>query len=291
MKLASYNYDNTISIGAITENSVFPAAVKYNGSDGMIRFLIAGESSLNDLKNRIESRSIILPLEEIQLLTPISKPNKFFGVSLNYADHIKETGLDKPDYPTFFNKQNSCVIGPGAAIHRPGVSEKLDYEGELGIVIGKRCRHVSREQASSVIAGYTIVNDVSVRDWQMRSHTWTLGKSFDTHGPVGPWLVTPDEIDEPQNLSIKTWVNDELRQNFNTKNMVFDCYYLIEYLSQVMTLEPGDIIATGTGSGVGVKMKPRGYMKPGDEVKIEIEKIGELKNPIEAEPDSSSFID
>lgn len=291
MKLASYNYNNTISIGAVTENGICPASEEYNGSDGMIRFFIAGDSALNELRNKIASKSNLISLEVVQLLTPVSKPNKFFGVSLNYADHIEETGLDKPEFPTFFNKQNSCVIGPDDAIHRPKVSEKLDYEGELGIVIGKRCRHVSREQASSVIAGYTIVNDVSVRDWQMRSHTWTLGKSFDTHGPVGPWLVTPDEISDPQNLSIKTWVSDELRQNFNTGNMVFDCDYLIEYLSQVMTLEPGDIIATGTGSGVGVKMKPRGYMKPGDEVKIEIEKIGVLKNPIVEEPDSSSFID
>ena len=291
MKLASYNYNNTISIGAVTDNGICPAAEEYNGCDGMIRFLLAGEASLSKLRNKIDSSSNLLPLDVIQLLAPISKPNKFFGVSLNYADHIEETGLDKPEYPTFFNKQNSCVIGPGDAIHRPKVSEKLDYEGELGIVIGKRCRHVSREKASSVIAGYSIVNDVSVRDWQMRSHTWTLGKSFDTHGPVGPWLVSPDEIGDPQNLSIKTWVNDELRQHFNTENMVFDCYYLVEYLSQVMTLEPGDIIATGTGSGVGVKMKPRGYMKPGDEVRIEIEKIGVLKNPIIEEPDSSTFID
>ena len=291
MKLASYNYNNTISIGAVTENGICPASEEYNDSDGMIRFLLSGEASLNELRHKFDEPSNLLPHEVIQLLAPISKPNKFFGVSLNYADHVEETGLDKPEYPTFFNKQNSCVIGPNAAIHRPKVSEKLDYEGELGIVIGKRCRHVSREQAASVIAGYTIVNDVSVRDWQMRSHTWTLGKSFDTHGPIGPWIVTPDEIGDPQNLSIKTWVNDELRQNFNTENMVFDCYYLIEYLSQVMTLEPGDIIATGTGSGVGVKMKPRGYMKPGDEVKIEIEKIGELRNPIVEEPDSSSFID
>lgn len=291
MKLASYNYNNTISIGAVTENGICPAAEEYNGSDGMIRFLIAGESALNELRNKIASPSDLLPLEVVQLLAPISKPNKFFGVSLNYADHIEETGLDKPEYPTFFNKQNSCVIGPDDAIHRPMVSEKLDYEGELAIVIGKRCRHVSREQAASIIAGYTIVNDVSVRDWQMRSHTWTLGKSFDTHGPVGPWLVTSDEIADPHKLSIKTWLNEDLRQNFNTENMVFDCYYLVEYLSQVMTLEPGDIIATGTSSGVGVKMKPRGYMKPGDEIRIEIEKIGVLKNPIIEEPDSSSFID
>jgi 2-keto-4-pentenoate hydratase/2-oxohepta-3-ene-1,7-dioic acid hydratase in catechol pathway len=227
----------------------------------------------------------------VQLLAPITKPNKFFGVSLNYADHIEETGLEKPEYPTVFNKQNSCVIGPDDAIHRPRISEKLDYEGELGVVIGKRCRHVQRDQATSVIAGYTIVNDVSVRDWQMRSHTWTLGKSFDTHGPVGPWIVTQDEIKDPHSLSIKTWVNEELRQDFSTTNLIFDCYYLIEYLTQVMTLEPGDIIATGTSSGVGVMMKPRGYMKPGDIVTVEIENIGVLKNPVIEEPDSTRFIE
>jgi 2-keto-4-pentenoate hydratase/2-oxohepta-3-ene-1,7-dioic acid hydratase in catechol pathway len=148
------------------------------------------------------------------------------------------------------------------------------------VVIGRFCRHVSRERARDVIAGYTIVNDVTVRDWQMRSHTWTLGKSFDTHGPVGPWIVTPDAIGDPHNLDIKTWVNDELRQSSNTSQLQFDCYYLIEYLTTVMTLEPGDIIATGTSSGVGVKMKPRGYMKPGDEVRIYIENIGELRNPV-----------
>jgi 2-keto-4-pentenoate hydratase/2-oxohepta-3-ene-1,7-dioic acid hydratase in catechol pathway len=291
MKLASYQYNNRISLGAITASGVCPAPENYNGSDGMIRFLQAGEPATIELADKINNNPILLSINEIQLLAPVIKPNKFFGVSLNYTDHIKETGLEQPAYPTFFNKQNSCVIGPGDAIHRPKVSEKLDYEGELGIVIGKRCRHVSREQAATVIAGYTIVNDVSVRDWQMRSHTWTLGKSFDTHGPVGPYLVTADEISDPHKLTIKTWVNDELRQHFNTENMLFDCYYLIEYLSQVMTLEPGDIIATGTGSGVGVMMKPRGYMKPGDEVTVEVEMLGSLKNPIIEEPDSASFIE
>ena len=290
MKLATYQYNNEISIGAVTENGICPAPEIYKGNDGMIRYFLSGETAINELTKRIINESEILSMDDIQLLAPVTKPNKFFGVSLNYADHIKETGLEKPEYPTFFNKQNSCVIGPGGAIHRPKVSEKLDYEGELGVVIGKRCRHVSREQASSIIAGYTIVNDVSVRDWQMRSHTWTLGKSFDTHGPTGPWIVTPDEIGDPHNLSIKTWVNDGLRQDSNTKHLIFDCYYLVEYLSQVMTLEPGDIIATGTSSGVGVKMKPRGYMKAGDEVKIEIEKIGMLKNPVMDEPDSTVFI-
>jgi len=291
MKLVTYQHNNNISIGAVTESGICPAPENYHGNNGMIRFLQSGASALNDLTETINNDPELLLLNEVQLLAPIIKPNKFFGVSLNYADHIKETGLEQPEYPTFFNKQNSCVIGPDNAIHRPTVSEKLDYEGELGIVVGKRCRHINREQAASVIAGYTIVNDVSVRDWQMRSHTWTLGKSFDTHGPTGPWIVTPDEIGDPHNLTIKTWVNDDLRQDSNTSQLIFDCYYLVEYLSQVMTLEPGDIIATGTSSGVGVMMKPRGYMKPGDSVTIEIEKIGSLKNPVIEEPDASGFIE
>ncbi len=288
MKLVSYKFNNKISVGAVIDNSICPAPETYRS---MKHFLESGLTAIDQLQDKIDKSPDLLPINDVQLLAPILKPNKFFGVSLNYADHIEETGLDKPEYPTFFNKQNSCVIGPGDAIHRPKISEKLDYEGELGIVIGKRCRHVKRDQAASVIAGYTIVNDVSVRDWQMRSHTWTLGKSFDTHGPVGPWIVTPGEIDDPHKLNIKTWVNEELRQNFSTTNLIFDCYYLVEYLTQVMTLEPGDIIATGTSSGVGVKMKPRGYMKPGDSVTVEIENIGLLKNPVIEEPVSTCFIE
>ncbi len=288
MKLATYKYNNTISVGAVTDEGICPVPEKYHG--GMIHFLKVGEPAIAELNECINSEKNFLSMDNIELLAPVTRPNKFFGVSLNYADHIKETGLEQPEYPTFFNKQNSCVTGTGSPIHRPKVSEKLDYEGELGIVIGKQCRHVNREQAKNVIAGYTIVNDVSVRDWQMRSHTWTLGKSFDTHGPIGPWIVTTDEIGDPHQLAIKTWVNEDLRQDSNTKHLIFDCYYLIEYLSQVMTLEPGDIIATGTSSGVGVKMKPRGYMKPGDTVKIEIEKIGTLINPVIEEPETSKFI-
>jgi 2-keto-4-pentenoate hydratase/2-oxohepta-3-ene-1,7-dioic acid hydratase in catechol pathway len=287
MKLTTFIHNQTFRVGLIIESQIIDLGPKYYGQQGMIDFL-ANFNGTIDLAKLSENKHF--ELTDFELSAPILKPEKFFGVALNYADHIKETGLEQPEYPTLFNKQNSCVIGTGDAIHKPKVSEKLDYEGELGVVIGKRCRHVNREQAKNVIAGYTIVNDVSVRDWQMRSHTWTLGKSFDTHGPVGPWIVTPDEIGDPHNLSIKTWVNDDLRQDFSTKHLVFDCYYLVEYLSQVMTLEPGDIIATGTSSGVGVKMKPRGYMKAGDEVRIEIENIGVLKNHIIEEPDSTKFI-
>jgi 2-keto-4-pentenoate hydratase/2-oxohepta-3-ene-1,7-dioic acid hydratase in catechol pathway len=291
MKLVTYQYNNQISVGAIVDNSIIPANENYTGQAGMSRFLAAGEAALNELNDRIQNKTDVISLDDVNLLAPVLKPEKFFGVALNYADHIEETGLDKPEYPTLFNKQNSCVIGDGDSIHLPKVSEKLDYEGELGVVIGKRCRNISYDEAKSVIGGYTIVNDVSMRDWQMRSHTWTLGKSFDTHGPCGPWIVTPDELGDPHNLNIKTWVNEDKRQDFSTEHLVFDCYFLVEYLSKVMTLEPGDIIATGTSSGVGVKMKPRGYMKAGDEVRIEIENIGTLTNPVIDEPDSMQFIE
>ncbi|MEQ8289453.1 MAG: fumarylacetoacetate hydrolase family protein [Gammaproteobacteria bacterium] len=291
MKLLSYQYDNKIHVGALDDAGVCPAAAKYQGSNGMLQFLCDGEMSLKAMSDTLANNTERLALVDIELLPPIAKPDKFFGVSLNYADHIEETGLERPEYPTFFNKQNSCVIGPNQSIHLPRISEKLDYEGELALVVGKRCRNISIEQARTVIAGYTIANDVSVRDWQMRSHTWTLGKSFDTHGPIGPWIVTADEIGDPHSLDIKTWVNDDKRQDSNTRHLIFDCYYLVHYLSQVMTLEPGDIIATGTSSGVGVKMKPRGYMHAGDTVTIEIEKIGKLANPVISEPDSATFID
>jgi 2-keto-4-pentenoate hydratase/2-oxohepta-3-ene-1,7-dioic acid hydratase in catechol pathway len=159
----------------------------------------------------------------------------------------------------------------------------VDYEGELAFVIGRRCRHVSAADAPSVIAGYTIVNDVSVRDWQMRTQTKTMGKSFDTHGPIGPWVVTADEIPGPQDLRIRTWVNDDLRQDAKTDDLIFDCYEMVEHLTTAFTLEVGDVIATGTPAGVGMAMDPPGWLVPGDNVRIEIEGIGVLENPVVAE--------
>lgn len=277
MKLISFRYQDREGIGALTEKGVVPAWVDTSLPQEMIAFLHTGEKGLARLA-AIDATHLI-PEAEVTLLAPVSNPQKFLGVGLNYADHIEETGLERPEFPTIFNKQSSCIIGPGAPIERPQVSDKLDYEGELAVVIGKRCRHVPYDQAHKVIAGFTIANDVSVRDWQIKSPTWTLGKSFDTHGPIGPYILTPDEIN-PHNLALKTWVNDELRQHSNTRHLIFDCYQLIETLSTVCTLMPGDIIATGTCSGVGVKMKPRGYLKPGDTVRVEIEGLGCLSNQV-----------
>ena len=285
MKLASFIHNHQAQIGAVIDDSLVLATGKLACATDMISFLAAGEPALEALRTLIATDIDRIPLDQVSLLAPIPRPGKFLGIGLNYADHIGETGLEKPEYPTFFTKQGSCVTGHGAAIHCPKVSDKVDYEGELAFVIGKRCRHVSIEQAASVIAGYTICNDVTVRDWQVRSPTWTLGKSFDTHGPLGPWLVTTDEIADPHNLQLTTWVDDELRQNANTREMIFNCFEQIAYLSQAMTLEPGDVITTGTPSGVGVKMKPRGYLKPGQVVRITIEGIGTLQNPVLAEPE------
>lgn len=285
MKLITFIYQEKTNIGALVDGGI--VAAEGDLPNNMIDFLAAGQSALDKLQTLISASPKLIPLSEVKLLAPVPRPGKFLGIGLNYADHISETGRDKPEYPTFFTKQSTCVIAEGEAIHVPLVSDKVDYEGELGFVIGKRCRHVSVEKAHEVIAGYTICNDVTVRDWQQRTPTWTLGKSFDTHGPMGPWLVTADEIADPHNLILKTWVDDELRQNANTGEMIFNCYAMVAYLTQAMTLEPGDVISTGTPAGVGVKMKPRGYLKPGQTVRIQIESIGTLTNPVIAEPEVS----
>lgn len=285
MKLVTFSHNHQTRVGAVLENEVVDSLGNAAIPTTMLEFLSLGETALTAMAEQIASGKNRLPLHEVKLFAPIPKPGKYLGMGLNYPEHINETSAEKPEYPLFFNKQTTCVIADGEAIHIPKVSDKVDYEGELAFVIGKRCRHVPVEKAAQVIAGFTIANDVSVRDWQVRSPTWTLGKSFDTHGPLGPWLVTADEIANPHQLNLKTWVDDELRQNANTEQMIFSCYEMVAYLSTVMTLEPGDVITTGTPSGVGVKMKPRGYLKAGQTVRIEIEGIGTLTNSVISEPD------
>lgn len=228
MKLATFNYENQTRIGAVLENQIVDGLADDSLPTDMIEFLKKGDIALQKMQTLISSGKNRISLTEIKLLAPIPRPLKFLGIGLNYADHIDETGLEKPEYPMFFTKQSSCVIGQGDAIQIPSVSEKVDYEGELAFVIGKKCKNVSVENAHDVIAGFTIVNDVTVRDWQFRTPTWTIGKSFDTHGPMGPWMVTADEISNPHALSLKTWVDGELRQNSNTCYMMFNCYEMIE---------------------------------------------------------------
>lgn len=289
MKLATFTHKGVTRVGIVVNEAIVDVAVENADlPSNMIDVLEGGEPVLAVLRSLEQSGAPSLPLAEVHLEAPVLRPPKFLAIGLNYADHIEETGLERPEFPSFFNKQSTCVIGPHDPIHVPRVSAKLDYEGELGFVIGRRCRHVPRERARDVIAGYLIVNDVTVRDWQARSPTWTLGKSFDTHGPTGPWIVTADEIGDPHALDIETWVNEERRQSTNTRHMIFNCFQQVEVLSTAFTLEPGDIISTGTSSGVGVMMTPRGYVKAGDVVRVTIERIGAIENPVIEEPDDTA---
>jgi len=218
-------------------------------------------------------------LEEVELLAPLVAPPKIVCLGLNYYDHAAEQDAKVPDEPIIFMKPRTAITGPFKPIVKPGFVEKLDYEGELAIVIGRRCKNVSVEEARQCIFGYTIFNDVSARDIQFKDRQWTRGKSFDTFAPIGPCIVLADQVGDPNNLRIRTWVNDELRQDSTTANMVFNVYEIVHHLSRVMTLEPGDLIATGTPAGVGVFMKPQPkFLRGGDRVVIEIEKVGRLEN-------------
>ena len=226
------------------------------------------------------------PISEAQLLAPVGAPPAILAVGLNYRAHAEEGGREVPTTPVIFTKHHNCVVGPGADVHIPSIaSEKVDYEGELAIVIGKRCRHVPRDRAADVIAGYTIMNDVSVRDWQRASPTMLMGKSWDTHGPMGPWMVTGDVFD-PHNRQLTTRVNGEVRQDSNTDDLIFDCFDIVHHLSSAFTLDPGTVIATGTPAGVGLYWDPPKMLKVGDEVSISIEGIGTLTNSFISEPDT-----
>jgi 2-keto-4-pentenoate hydratase/2-oxohepta-3-ene-1,7-dioic acid hydratase in catechol pathway len=288
MKLATFTHDGSRRIGLVdleAEGIVDLSTAAPDLPRDMVAFLEAGASVLAKAHATLGDAPRI-PLGEVRLEAPILRPPKFLAVGLNYADHVAESGVDTPAHPTIFNKQSTCVTGPTDPVHLPRASHVLDYEGELGFVIGTRCRHVSRDDAADVIAGYLIVNDVTVRDWQLRTPTWTMGKSFDTHGPIGPWIVTPDELHDPHQLRLRTWVNEELRQESNTKQLIFDCYSLVEHFSTAFTLEPGDIVATGTPSGVGIAQKPPKLLVAGDVVRIEIEGIGQIENTVIAEPEA-----
>ena len=291
MKLATFTQDGSSRVGVVIGNEVVDlAAADASLPTEMSAFLAAGQPALDAAARAAEASGQRIALSELKLESPVLRPPKFFGVGLNYADHVAETGMKKPEIPMLFNKQSTCATGPTDPIHLPRASNVLDYEGELAFVIGRRCRHVPKARAREVIAGYTVCNDVSVRDWQMRVRTMTMGKSFDTHGPLGPWIVTSDELEDPHTLGLRTWVNGELRQDSNTKELIFDCFDLVEHLSTAFTLEPGDVISTGTPSGVGIAKKPPLLLVAGDVVKIEIEGIGTIENPVIDEPEDTTLI-
>jgi 2-keto-4-pentenoate hydratase/2-oxohepta-3-ene-1,7-dioic acid hydratase in catechol pathway len=290
MKLCTFLRDGAPRAGVVVGEDLVDLSVAAPALPrDLVALLAAGPGALAQAQTAAASARERLPLAGVTLAAPILRPPKFLAIGLNYADHVAEAGLEAPKLPTVFNKQSTCVVGPRADVHLPRASSALDYEGELGFVVGRRCRHVPRARAHEVIAGYLVVNDVSVRDWQLRIPTWTMGKSFDTHGPLGPWLTTADEID-PSGLRLRTWVNGELRQDSNTKNLIFDCAAIVEHLSTAFTLEPGDVVATGTPGGVGIAMKPPRLLTVGDVMRVEIEGLGALENPVVAEPATTVLI-
>ena len=288
---------NTLRIGALKDSGV----IDFSFSDlpnNMIDFIALGNQGLDKANDLIQVENNIHFNDDIILKAPILKPNKILAVGLNYKKHVDEA-KDLKDhhsnnvelqeqYPNIFNKQNSSVNDPYGDVHRPNASDWLDYEGEMGFIIGKESRHVSYDNAKNCIYGYTVVNDFTVRDWQFRGppHTMTMGKSWDTHCPFGPCIVTADEIDDPHKLNLKTYVNDEERQNTNTELMIYDCYTLIEYLSTAFTLTPGDLIPTGTPEGSALSTQD--WLKPGDKVRVEVENIGYIENNIIQEPMNTS---
>jgi 2-keto-4-pentenoate hydratase/2-oxohepta-3-ene-1,7-dioic acid hydratase in catechol pathway len=291
VKLATFQHRERRRIGVVEGDEIVDLAlVAAQLPIEMKAFLAAGDGALEGARAAVASGKGRLALADVALCAPVQDPQKFLGVGLNYSEHIGETGAHRPEFPTFFNKQSSCVNAPYGAIELPPGGGYTDYEGELALVIGRRCRRVPKARAHEVIAGYTIVNDVSVRDWQRRAVTMTLGKSWDTHGPMGPWIVTRDEIPDPHVLELRTWVNGELRQHASTKQMIFDCFDCVETLSTVCTLLPGDVISTGTPAGVGVAMNPPRFLDPGDVVRIEVSGIGRLENRVVAASSESPLL-
>ena len=295
MKLVTFLHESIQKIGAVVDDQIIDFSTSHLPKS-MIEFIELGDDGINQANAIIAKNDSKISINDAKLMAPIPKPNKILGVGLNYKAHKEEAAkaaadlLGKPQekYPTIFNKQNSSVVGPYDDMHKPDASDFFDYEGELGFVIGKQCRHVPYDKASSVIYGYTVVNDATIRDWQMRGPpmTMTMGKSWDTHCPFGPYLVTSDEVGNPHQLKLETHVNGELRQSASTDGLIHDCFTVVEYLSTAFTLEPGDLIATGTPEGVAATS--RNWLKVDDVVKVTIEKLGFIENKVIAEPDSTA---
>ena len=225
----------------------------------------------------------LIKRSEARLLAPVPRPGKLVCIGLNYRDHAIESKMEIPSVPTVFAKFSNAVIGPGDPIVLSAATQKPDYEAEFAVVIGKRAKHVSNSNWKECVFGYTILNDVSARDVQLATSQWTVGKSFDTFAPLGPHIVTADEVPDPHALDIRLSIGGEILQHSNTRELIFRIPELIEYLSQGMTLEPGDIISTGTPAGVGLGRNPQRWLRPGEEIVIEIDKIGTLRNPVVAD--------
>jgi acylpyruvate hydrolase len=274
---------------AYSQASVPPSMLDllYEGEQG----LLAAEVALTYASTLMRSKAframavgagIVRELSAVKLGAPVPRPGKVLCLGLNYRDHAQESGMKLPRDPVIFSKVSSSVIGHGSPIQVPRATKEVDYEVELAFVIGQKCKEVDRRRAYDYIVGYTILNDVSGRDYQLKKDggQWLLGKSFDTFCPMGPWIVTKDEIRNPHDLDIRLKLSGKVMQHSNTRQLVFRIPDILAYLSRVFTLEPGDVVATGTPGGVGFARKPPVFLKRGDTVRLEVEKIGVLENPV-----------
>jgi acylpyruvate hydrolase len=315
MRLVTYQHERQSRVGAQLEgqivdlNRAYQALLNHSSNidelavadvrvpADMIGLLRGGEISLRAAReaaafvreqltasdNSPGLEGIVYTMERVSLLPPVLHPSKVICLGLNYRAHAAEAGMAVPEYPVLFHKVAGSLIGHNQPIVVPRISSKIDYEGELAIIIGRRGKYIAEDEALFYVAGYTVANDVSARDLQFRTSQWTTGKMLDTFGPLGPALVTRDEVADPNALSIKTTLNGQVMQDGNTADMIFRVPFIVSYISEIVTLEPGDVILTGTPPGIGNTRTPQVFMKPGDTITVEIEGLGKLTNPLVGE--------
>ncbi len=274
MKLATYEHDGAVRVGSIVGDAVIPIDA------GSMLELIAGWKGWSA---RLFDGTDQVPLADVRLCAPIPRPGKIFAIGLNYADHIAESKMETPTRQVWFTKAQTSINAPHDPILIARGAPHVDYEVELVAVIGRSSKHVRAEDAAAHVFGYCVGNDVTERQWQHAGPQWSLGKSFDTHAPIGPWITTADEIGDPHDLGIRCFVNGEQRQSSNVRHLVFNLWQQIEHLSAAMTLEPGDLIFTGTPAGVGAAMEPRRFLQPGDVVRCEVDRLGAIEATMVAE--------
>ena len=282
MKLLRFDDRGAAGIGALRGEEVVSLDALGARYPTVVSITAGGEAALAAAREAAASAPAVGRLGEVRLLAPIERPGKYLAIGMNYRRHVEEAaklGVEPPKQQLWFNKQTTCLAGPFDPID-PGVTERLDYEAELGVVIGAAAKSVSEAYAHKHVFGYFVADDVSARDWQFHSPTFTMGKSFDTHGPIGPWITTADEVLDPHALRLTCSVNGELRQSASTSDMLFNVWKQISYLSTAFTLESGDLIATGTPDGVGGAMQPPRFLQPGDVVRCEVEGLGAIENTV-----------
>ncbi|MBN8814322.1 MAG: fumarylacetoacetate hydrolase family protein [Sphingomonas sp.] len=284
MKLLRFDDAAGPRLGVMANDVIVPLDALRGDYPTMLAVIAAGDAALAKIAAVVDQAADTVPLADVRLLAPLERPGKFLAIGMNYKKHVAEAeklGIAAPTNQYWFNKQTTCIAGPFEDTD-PGVSQALDYEVELCVIIGKPAKSVDAANAKNHVFGYTVCNDVSARDWQRHSPTFTVGKSFDTHGPIGPWIVTADEIADPHGLDLRCFVNGDLRQAGNTGELIHNVWDQIAYLSTAFTLEPGDLLATGTPDGVGAAMNPPQFLKVGDVVRCEIEGIGAIENRVAA---------